>query len=63
MSVGPHAERFNIVGNDHGHAEMCDFSVLCQKYPFWANLVQKIKTVSLSLNLLLRLIHIYRVEQ
>ena len=27
------------------------FSVLHQKYPFWANLVQKIKIVSLSSNL------------
>ena len=39
------------------------FSVLHQKRPFWANLIQKIKTVSLSWNLVPRLIRIWRIQQ
>ena len=38
------------------------FSVLDWKYPFWANLVQKIKIVSLSWNLRIRLIGICRIQ-
>ena len=38
------------------------FSVLDGKHPFWANLVQKIKTVSLSWNLAPRLIWIWRIQ-
>ena len=82
MSVGPRAEKFNIVSNDHGRThglflrkfgqeknQNCQFklkfgtltnlnmqnsvvvftfSILDQKHTFWANLVQKIKIVSLS---------------
>ena len=28
MSVGPHSEKFNIVSNDHGHTQKCDFCIL-----------------------------------
>ena len=45
-SVGPHAEKFNIVSNDHVRTR--DFPASDQKYPFWANVVQNIKIVSLS---------------
>ena len=38
------------------------FSALDRKYPFWANLVQKIKIVSLSLNLVPKLIRICRIQ-
>ena len=38
------------------------FSVLDGKHPFWANLVQKIKIVSFSWNLVPRLIQICRVQ-
>ena len=38
------------------------FAVLDQKYPFWVNLVQKIKIVSFSWNLVLRLIQICRTQ-
>ena len=34
LSVGAHAEKFNIVSNDHGRTHKCDFSVFHQKYPF-----------------------------
>ena len=37
-------------------------SVLDCKYPFWINLVQEIKTVSLSWNLVLRIIRIWRIQ-
>ena len=37
------------------------FSALDWKYPFWANLVQKIKIVSLSWNLVPKLIRIWRI--
>ena len=40
---------------------MFTFSVLDRKYPFWPNLVQNIKIVSLSLNLVPRLIRICRI--
>ena len=32
--IGSRAEKLNIVSNDHGHTEKCDFSVLDHKYPF-----------------------------
>ena len=58
VSVGPRAEKFNIVSNDHGRTQNCDFSVFAWKYPFWANLVQKLKIVSLSWTLvLIRIFH------
>ena len=38
------------------------FSVLEGKHPFWANLVQKIKIVSLSQNLIASLIRICRIQ-
>ena len=41
MSVGPHAEKFNIVSNDHGRTHKCSFSVFDRKFPFWANLIKK----------------------
>ena len=39
------------------------FSVFDQEYTFWANLVQKIETVSLSRNLVPRLIRICRSQR
>ena len=36
-----HAEKLNIVSNNHGHTYKCDFSVLDRKYGFWANLVKR----------------------
>ena len=50
LSVGPCAKRSSIVRNDHGRTQRCEFSVLDQKHPFWANLSQKIKIVNLSWN-------------
>ena len=44
----PHAEKFNIVSNDHGRTHKCDFSVSGREYLFWASLVEDIKIVSLS---------------
>ena len=38
------------------------FSILGQKYAFWANLVQKIKIVTLSWKLVPRLIQICRIQ-
>ena len=38
------------------------FSVLSQKHPFYANLVQKVKIVSLSWNFVLRLIQTCRIQ-
>ena len=49
-----------IVSNDYGRTHKCDFSIFDQKFPFWANLVKKIKIVSLSWNLVSRLIRICR---
>ena len=49
VSVGPRAEKFNIVNNDHGCTHKCYFSVFDQKYLLRAKLVTKrIKTVGLS---------------
>ena len=102
MSVGPHAEKFNVVNNDRRRMLKCDFSVFKQKFPswvnlvkkknqncqfklkfgiwvckiqwwcslflsdckhiFWANLVRKIKIVSLSWNLIPRLIRTCRIH-
>ena len=39
-----------------------NFSVLEWKHPFWANLVEKIKIVSLSWNLVPRLVRICRIQ-
>ena len=47
-SVGPCAEKFNMLSNDHGRTQKRNFSVLDQKYPFWVNLVQEIKIASVS---------------
>ena len=41
MSVGPRAEKFNIVSQNHGRTHKCDFYVFDQKFPFWENLVKK----------------------
>ena len=38
------------------------FFVWGWKYPFWTNLIQKIKVISLSWNLILRLIQIWRIQ-
>ena len=48
VSVGTRAKKFNIVRNNHGHTQRCEFSLLDRKHPFWASLAQKIKIVSLS---------------
>ena len=42
--------------------QKCDFSIWDHKYPFWANLVQKIKIVSLIWNLAPSLIGICRIQ-
>ena len=47
----PMQKKFNIVRNDHGHTQRCEFSVLDRKQPFRANLEQKIKIVSQSWSL------------
>ena len=62
MSVGPRAEKFNIVNNDHGRTYKCNFSVSDWKFLFWANLVKKIKIVGLSWNLASRLIRICKIQ-
>ena len=41
---------------------MFTFSVFDQKYPFWANLLQKVKIISWSWNLVPRLIRICRIQ-
>ena len=41
---------------------MLTFSVLDQKYPFWANLIKKIKIISLSWNLVPRLIRTCTIQ-
>ena len=43
VSVGYRAEKFNLVSNEHGRMQNCEFSVLDQQYPLWAILVQKSK--------------------
>ena len=34
MSVGPRSEKFNIVSNDHGRTQKCDFCVSFDKTHF-----------------------------
>ena len=49
LSVGLHAEKFNIVSNDHGCMQIqwqCSLFHLHQKYPFRADLVPKFKIAS-----------------
>ena len=41
---------------------MFTFFVFDRKYPFSVNLVQKIRIVSLTRNLILRLIRVYRIQ-
>ena len=41
---------------------MFTFFIFGHKYPFWANLIQKFKIVSLSWKLVLRLIWIWRIQ-
>ena len=71
LDCRPRAERFDIVSNDHGRIQNCNFSVSDQKCRFWASLIQrsklsklgpKIKIVSLSWNLVSRLIRIWRIQ-
>ena len=62
MSVYRHVEKYNIVSNDSGHTQKCDFFILDRKYPFLGNLVQKIKIVSLSWISVPRLIWIFRIQ-
>ena len=52
----PRAKKFNAVSNDNGRTQKCDLFVLEQKYRFWANLVQKIKIVTLTWKLVSRII-------
>ena len=53
---------FNIVSNDHGRIHSCDFFVFDWIYPFGANLIQKIKIVSLNWKLVRKLIWICRIQ-
>ena len=63
MSVDFHAEKFNIVSNDHGRTDRYDFSDFDRKFPFWVNSIKKkIKILSLSWNLVPRLIQVYRIQ-
>ena len=55
MSVDPRAEKFNIVINDHGRTQKCNFSFLDCKYP-------QIRIVNLCLNSISRLILICRIQ-
>ena len=48
LEGAPVQKKFRIVSNGHGHAQKCNFSVLDHIYPFWADLVQKIKIISLN---------------
>ena len=48
LCVSACTENFNLLSNDQGGTQKCDFSVLIREYPFWTNLVQKIKVASLS---------------
>ena len=58
----PRAEKFDIISKDHGRIQKCDFCVLDMKHYFWEYLVQKIKAVRFSLNLVPRLIRICRIQ-
>ena len=62
MSVNLRAEKFNIISNDHGRTNKWDFFVSYRKNLFWANLVLNFKTVSLSWNLVSRLVQICRIQ-
>ena len=53
---------FNIVINDHGRTHKWEFSVFNRKFFFGANLVKKIKLVSLSWNLVPELIQICKIQ-
>ena len=56
--------KFGTYTNSNMHNSMVMFilSVFDWKYPFWANLVQKVKIISWSWNLVARLIRIYRIQ-
>ena len=56
------AEKLNVVSNDHWHRWKCDFSVRPEILLFFANLVQIIKIVSLSWNLVAWLIQICKIQ-
>ena len=59
--LGP-VQKSNIVRNEHGHTQRCEFSVIDKKHPFWTNLAQKIKIVSPSYNLVPKPIRICRIR-
>ena len=75
-SVGSRAKNFNIVSNHHGRTHKWNLSILKPEFngnvhflsvsdpnsSFWANLVQKMKVVRLSRNLLPTLIRIGRMQ-
>ena len=50
------------LSNNHGCMQNCVFSVLDRKYPFWASFVPKFKIVSITWNLVPRLIRICRSQ-
>ena len=60
--------QFNVKPSSYANSNMQNlmvvftFSVLNRKYPLWANLVQKNKTVTLSWNLVPRIIRICRIQ-
>ena len=60
--AGPHTKNLNIVIIHHGWMQKHDFSVLDQKYPFWANLMQTIKIFDLKSNSVIMLIRICRIQ-
>ena len=60
VSVGPRAKKFNMVRNNYGHTQRCEFSVLPET-PFLGKL-GRIKIVSLSWNLLPRPVRICRIQ-
>ena len=57
--------KFGTYTNSNMQNSMVMFilSVFDWKYPFWANLVQKVKIISWSWNLVARLIRICRIQQ
>ena len=52
----------NIISNDHGLTQKCDFSAINWKHTFWATSAQKIKIVSLSWNWVPRLIPMCKIQ-
>ena len=62
VSVARRRKGIYIERNDHGRTQKCDFSVLNWKYPFWASLVETIKIVSFSWNVICWLIRICRIQ-